>query len=133
MIQPTTNKRPFTRDRFHCTIKHIKVYIRFKTLPPFTPSCRDAEDAYTELIHQRDIGTLPRHAHAVLSETPANYDRVEGEDETFSNPLYDAVEQDEMAEKEDLGHELDQEPQDDEDEYVGVYSYGDEDSLVHAD
>lgn len=67
-----------------------------------------ADGGYTQTVGQ-DIRTLPR----VRSHTPANYDPTE-----FSNPLYGAVEQEEMKEggameqeeiKEDLGAEVGEE------------------------
>ncbi len=54
------------------------------------------------LVNQRRIGIMPRDA--VLSETPAYYDRVD--DLEYSNPLYGARES-EGLEKEDLGDDGD--------------------------
>ena len=51
---------------------------------------RDMEDDVTRLVDHRQIGNMPRGARsAILSETPANYDKADNT-ASFSNPLYEA-------------------------------------------
>jgi hypothetical protein len=82
-------------------------------------TCRDAEST-TELVAQRDIGTMPRGA--ILSHTPANYDRVQPTE--YDNPAfntdYDEVDEDPEG-KEDLGTgNGDYDDVDDDDSYVDM-------------
>ena len=91
--------------------------------------CRDAEDDFTELIHQRDISTMPRGR--IMSETPANYEPRAPENE-YSNPLYMTREQEvEAAEKEGLDDSFSAEQ---EKEDLGNYSFSDgDDSYTNLD
>lgn len=61
---------------------------------------RNAENDNTQLIGQRDIGTLSRNI--VNSHTPANYDQVQ-----YDNPVYGTGPDEAEETKEDLDDDND--------------------------